>query len=69
LRAVYFFFFPLISPFPDIPGQLRSHRWVKSAKQQEELFDHGKEMFSDGIGGIGIRVWNCSALDRWYRYD
>ena len=49
--------------------QLRSQRRVQSAKQQEELFDYGKEMFGYGIGGIGIRVWNCSALDRRYGYD
>jgi hypothetical protein len=30
---------------------------------------YGKEMFRDGIGGVGIRVWNCSALERRYRYD
>jgi hypothetical protein len=52
-----------------IPRQLRSHRRVKSAKQQEELFDYGKKMFRDGIGCVRIRVWNYCALKRWHGYD
>src|SRR6266576_5737591 len=35
-------------------GQLRGHRRVKSAKQQEELVYHGKEMFRYGIGCVRI---------------
>jgi hypothetical protein len=48
--------------------QLRSQRRVQSAKQQEELFDYGKEMFRDGIGSVRIRVWNYYALKRRHRY-
>src|SRR5262249_11292806 len=50
-------------------GKIRSERWVKSAKQQEELFDYGKEMFRNGIGRVCIRVWNCSALECRHGYD
>jgi hypothetical protein len=48
--------------------QLRARRRVKSAKQQEELFDYGKKMFCDGIGCVRIRVWNYGALKRRHRY-
>jgi hypothetical protein len=51
------------------PGKLRQDPRVKSPKQLEELFVYGKEMFRDGIGGIGIRVWNFGPLERGHRYD
>jgi hypothetical protein len=36
---------PWLKHADDFPGQLRSHRRVKSAKQQEKLFDMGKKCF------------------------
>ena len=61
-------FLPFTSSFRE-SRQLRARRRVKSAKQQEELFDYGKKMFRDGLGCVRIRFWNYGALKRRYRYD
>ncbi len=36
---------------------------------RRNYWDYGKEMFRDGIGCVRIRVWNCTALERWHGYD
>jgi hypothetical protein len=51
-----------------VQRQLRTCRRVKSAKQQEELFDYGEKMFRDGIGCVRISLWNYGALKRRHRY-
>jgi hypothetical protein len=32
-------------------------------------FNYGKKMFRNGIGGVGICLWNGSTLKRRHRYD
>jgi hypothetical protein len=50
-----------------IPGQLRSHPWVKSAKQQEELFDMGKKCFVIALAvfafGFGLALRSNAGTD------
>jgi hypothetical protein len=51
-----------------VQRQLHARRRVKSAKQQEELFDYGEKMFRDCIGCVRISLWNYGALKSRHRY-
>ena len=56
------FLFSSVSKHADFPGQLRSHRRVKSAKQQEELFDMGKKCFVMALAvfAFGFGTQRCA---------
>jgi len=37
--------------------------------RQPKGYRHGKKTYNDNIGGVRIRVWNYSTLERRHRYD
>src|SRR5215831_1836704 len=52
--AIFFGNFGLTGGF-NRPGQHKAH--------------HGKKTYRYSIGGVRIRVWNCSTRELWHRYD